>query len=72
YPSNLAAARPQAGEPSYYPRRRPVDSRLDPDKTLREQFNLLRACDPDRYPAYFEVAGRRYEVRVTASVRDSQ
>jgi UDP-2,4-diacetamido-2,4,6-trideoxy-beta-L-altropyranose hydrolase len=67
YPFICDDARPQAGAPSYYPRRRPADSRLDPDKTLREQFNLLRVADPDRYPAFFELAGRRYEVRLTAS-----
>lgn len=67
YPFNLANARPQAGEPSHYPRRRPADSRLDPDRSLREQFNLLRVADPVRYPAYFEMAGRRYEVRITAT-----
>jgi methionyl-tRNA formyltransferase len=67
YPFVCDEARPQAGAPSYYPRRRPADSRLDPDKTLREQFNLLRVADPERYPAFFELAGRRYEVRLTAS-----
>ncbi len=67
YPFGLAAARPQSGEPSHYPRRRPADSRLDPDKTLRDLFNQLRVADPVRYPAYFELAGRRYEVRLTAS-----
>lgn len=69
YPGIAAAGRPQNGEPSFYPRRRPADSRLDPDKTLREQFNLLRVCDPVRYPAYLEIAGRRYELRLSASER---
>jgi UDP-2,4-diacetamido-2,4,6-trideoxy-beta-L-altropyranose hydrolase len=67
YPFSLASARPQLGAASVYPRRQPADSRLDPDKTLREQFNLLRVCDPDRYPAFFELAGRRYEVRTAVS-----
>lgn len=67
YPFSLEAARPQSGEASHYPRRRPADSRLDPDKTLREQFQLLRVSDPVRYPAYFEMAGRRYEVRISVA-----
>ncbi len=71
YPFSLADARPQRGEPSHYPRRRPADSRLDPDRSLREQFNLLRVADPERYPAYFELAGRRYEVRVAAREANS-
>ncbi|MCU9948568.1 formyltransferase family protein [Pseudomonas sp. PDM13] len=56
------AARPQAGEPSHYRRRRPEDSRIDPHKPLAEQFNLLRVADPERYPAFFELHGHRYEI----------
>ncbi|MBI2517588.1 MAG: methionyl-tRNA formyltransferase [Opitutae bacterium] len=70
YPFILAEVRPQAGEAMFYPRRRPADSRLDPDKTLREQFNLLRVCDPERYPAYFELAGQRYAIRIS-TVREA-
>jgi len=65
FPFVVGEARTQSGEASYYPRRRPGDSRLDPDKTLREQFNLLRVCDQERYPAFVEIAGRSYEVRIT-------
>ncbi len=65
YPFVVGEARTQSGEASYYPRRRRGDSRLDPDKTLREQFNLLRVCDQERYPAFMEIAGRSYEVRIT-------
>ncbi|MCX6953958.1 MAG: UDP-2,4-diacetamido-2,4,6-trideoxy-beta-L-altropyranose hydrolase [Verrucomicrobia bacterium] len=65
YPFSCADRRAQSGEPSYSARRCPVDSRLDPDRTLRDQFNLLRVCDQERYPAFLEIAGRRYEVRLT-------
>ncbi len=67
YPFSTDGARAQIGEPTHYPRRRPADSRLDPDKTLREQFNLLRVADPERYPAFFELAGRRFEVRLSVT-----
>lgn len=56
--------RPQAGEPSWYPRRRPQDSRLDPNKTIAEQFDLLRVVDNDRYPAFFDHRGHRYALRI--------
>lgn len=46
----------------YFPKRTPQDSQLDPDKSLGEQFNLLRVCDPDRFPAYFELNGHNYRV----------
>ena len=67
YPYVSSEGRPQSGSSSHYPRRRPDDSRLDPDKSIRDQLNLLRVADPDRYPAFFELAGRRYEVRLRAT-----
>ena len=58
------APRPQHGEPSYYSRRRPADSRIDPHKSLAEAFELLRVADPDRYPAFFDLRGHRYKIRL--------
>lgn len=48
--------------PTYYERRTPADSRLDPDKTIAEQFDLLRMCDPERYPAWFEHRGQKFKL----------
>lgn len=62
---DIVQPRPQAGTPSHYRRRTPEDSRLDPALSLAEQFNLLRVADPDRYPAFFDHLGHRYEVRIT-------
>lgn len=56
----------QTGVPTYYPRRTPADSELDPNKTITEQFNLLRVVDNDRYPAFFELSGRRYRLSIEA------
>ncbi|MDT8993101.1 formyltransferase family protein [Curvibacter sp. APW13] len=64
YPAIVDRARPQTGAGSVYARRRPTDSRLDPSKTLAEQFNLLRVVDNDQYPAYFEMAGVRYKISI--------
>ncbi|WP_456449423.1 formyltransferase family protein [Hydrogenimonas sp.] len=55
---------PQRGEESFYPRRSPADSRLDPDRTIREQFNLLRIVDNEAYPAFFEIDGHRYILKI--------
>jgi methionyl-tRNA formyltransferase len=49
---------------SWYPRRHPEDSRLDPLQPLVTQFDLLRVADPARYPAYFELRGCRYEITI--------
>ena len=65
---NAQAIKPRVQDEAgatYYPRRTPADSRLDPQRTLAEQFDLLRVCDPQRYPAFFELRGQRYEVRLT-------
>jgi len=43
-------------------RRTPDDSRLDVERSLAEQFDLLRVCDPDRFPAFMEYRGARYSV----------
>jgi len=56
---------PQKGVASHYPRRRPVDSALDPNETLVAQFNILRTVDNERYPAYFDLHGHRYRLSVT-------
>lgn len=52
-------------EPTYHRLRTPADSRIDPDATLRDQFDLVRVCDPDRYPAYIDMHGIRYALRLT-------
>lgn len=47
---------------TYFRKRTAVDSELDPDKTIAEQFDLLRVADPDRYPCFFEYRGVRFTV----------
>ncbi len=50
---------------STYPAvRTPSDSRIDPDRSLRELYDTIRACDPDDFPAFFEMAGERVCVRL--------
>lgn len=64
FPEVLQLARLQQGEATYYPRRTPEDSRLNLDKSLREQFDLLRIVDNENYPAFFELRGFRYVLRI--------
>ncbi len=64
YPGIISRGTDQSGKSSYYKKRGPDDSRFDPDKTIREQFNLLRVVDNERYPAYFELDGARYLLKV--------
>ena len=53
----------QRGSPgAYMAKRTPADSQLDPHKTIAAQFDLLRVVDSERYPAFFEHRGKRYEI----------
>ena len=49
-------------EPTYYSRRTPEHSRIDLSRSLKSQFDLIRVCDPTRFPAFFELHGHRYKL----------
>ena len=53
---------PQSGEVTYYPRRKPEDSQIDPSRSLADTFNAIRIANPNRYPAWFELHGQRYKI----------
>lgn len=55
----------QTGEETFYKRRRPEDSRLDINASIYENFNLLRIVDNTKYPAFFELNGHQYTVKIT-------
>ena len=65
---NFGSLTPQLQEENqlatYYPKRTPQDSQLDPNKTIVEQFNQIRVCDPKRFPAFFEHLGQRYILKL--------
>jgi len=57
--------KPQQGQESIYSRRTPKDSELCLDKTLAEQFDLLRTvCNKD-HPAFFIKDGIKYTLEIT-------
>jgi methionyl-tRNA formyltransferase len=56
--------RPQTGEGTFYRRRKPADSEIDPRAPLADYFDLLRIADPDRYPAFFTLRGQKYRIRI--------
>jgi methionyl-tRNA formyltransferase len=61
----LANVRPQNyANVERHPDRVPMHSRLDPNRTLAELYNDIRAADPEVYPAYFEVDGQKVCVRL--------
>lgn len=64
YPEVITRRKPQEGESSFYKRRSPEDSRLDPDKSIAAQFNLFRTVDNECYPAHFDHLGHRFLLRI--------
>lgn len=50
--------------PSYRRKRTAEDSRIDPERSIAEQFDLIRICDPDRFPAFFDHCGKRYTIKL--------
>lgn len=64
--SNFKSVLPKPQDPNvkttYYPRRTPDDSAIDPYKSIESQFDKIRVCDPDRFPAYIELYGERYKL----------
>ena len=55
---------PQIGIPSYYHKRKASDNKLDIHKSIDEQFNLLRICNNELYPAYFELNQIKYILKI--------
>jgi len=55
----------QQGSSSYYSKRKPSDSELNFDMTLRDNFNLLRVVDNQRYPAFFYHGGEKFILKIS-------
>jgi len=54
----------QSGVESFYPRRTPKDSQLDVEKSIAEQFNLLRIVNNEMFPAFFYMQGQKYILKI--------
>ena len=64
FPGILASKVIQEGVSTYYRKRTRLDSRLNVETSLAENFNLLRVVDDQNYPAFFEVDGNYYELQI--------
>ena len=49
---------------TYYRKRTQEDSEIDPRDTIENQFDLLRICDSNRFPAFVKVRGRKYKILI--------
>lgn len=50
---------------SYYQKRIPEDSKLDVNKSIAEQFDLMRTSDVKRYPNFFYHKGHYYKLTLS-------
>jgi len=53
-----------SAKPTYHAKRTPNDSELNINKSLKENFNLIRVCDPSRFPAFFYYEGMKYQLYI--------
>jgi methionyl-tRNA formyltransferase len=54
----------QLGKGTIYKKRTTFDSELDINKTIKEQFNLLRIVNNEEFPAFFYHKGQRYIMKI--------
>jgi methionyl-tRNA formyltransferase len=67
WPAILNRGVPQTAESTFYRKRSPEDSKLDPHRSIAEQFNLLRVVYNEQHPAFIELMGRRYTFRIESA-----
>lgn len=63
YPNVKGTA--QSGPGSYFPKRTSENSEVDINKTIKEQFNLFRVVDNEKYPAFFKYRGKKYTLKIS-------
>jgi methionyl-tRNA formyltransferase len=54
----------QVGKSNFNKRRAPNDSELDINKSIKSQFNLLRICNNETYPAFFNHKKNKYILKI--------
>lgn len=54
----------QSGLDSFYRKRRINDGELDIDKSIKQQFNLLRIGNNEGWPSFFYYEGKKYLLKI--------
>jgi len=54
----------QTGNPTFYKKRKHEDDMLDVNKTIAENFDHLRIVDNEKYPAWLELRGRKFKLKI--------
>ena len=54
----------QKGKSTFYKKRNKSSSELDVNKSIKENFNLLRTVDNEKYPAFFHHKNNKYKITI--------
>ncbi len=57
-------SRKQFGKPTFNRRRNSSDSLLNINKSIKSQFDLIRICDNENFPLFFNLRKKRYILKV--------
>jgi len=62
---NTIKPKKQVGSSTFYKKRTPIDSQLDINKTIKEQFNLMRIACNKNYPSFFYYKNQKYILKIS-------
>jgi methionyl-tRNA formyltransferase len=54
----------QKGKETFFRKRSPVDSKIDIKQSLKKNFNLLRICNNEKWPAFFYYKNQKYILKI--------
>lgn len=54
----------QKGKETFFRKRNAVDSKLDINQSLKKNFNLLRICNNEEWPAFFYYKNHKYTLKI--------
>ena len=54
----------QKGKSNFNRMRNSNDSEININKSIKSQFNLLRICDNERYPAFFKYKNHKFILKI--------
>jgi methionyl-tRNA formyltransferase len=55
---------PQKGNSTFYKKRTPENSKININKSIKSQFNLLRTCNNEKWPAFFYFKKKKYIIKI--------
>lgn len=61
------SAKKQKGIPTYNKKRKIGDNKIDINRSLKSQFNLLRVAHNDLYPSFFYIKNQKYILKIFKS-----